>query len=106
MTAVMRNHLALCAMVLALTALCATSAAHDAYHDWKTRHGMSCCDDKDCAPTTAWQDMDGNWFVRSGGETHPVDPLAILPIPSPDGRSHACILGGRVICFVPGEVRG
>jgi len=100
------KHIPAAMIFVGLMLMAVVAFAHDPYTDWKTRHGMSCCNQNDCAPTTAWQDMEGNWFVRSAGVTHPVDPLAILPIPSPDGRSHACILGGRVICFVPGEVRG
>jgi hypothetical protein len=80
--------------------------AHDPYVDWKTRNGISCCHGRDCAPATAWQDADGNWFARQNGQTYSIPPHAVLPIPSPDGRSHACVIGGNVICFVPGEVRG
>lgn len=79
---------------------------HDIYSDWKTREGWSCCHEHDCAPATAWQDTEGHWFTRQNGATYTVAPDAVLPIQSPDGRSHACIRGGRVICLVPGEVRG
>lgn len=78
----------------------------DPYVDWKTRNGISCCHGKDCAPALAWQDMDGNWFARQNGATYSIPAHTVLPIPSPDGRSHACVIGGNVICFVPGEVRG
>lgn len=83
-----------------------SAQAHDIYTDWKTRSGISCCHGRDCDISTAWQDMDGNWFVRHRGATYSVPAHAVLPIPSPDGRSHACVIGGTVICFVPGEVRG
>ena len=79
--------------------------AHDIYMDWKTRSGVSCCHDKDCAPAVTWTDNEGRVFVRQNGQTYFVPETAILPIPSPDGRSHACIIGGTVICFVPGEAR-
>jgi hypothetical protein len=79
---------------------------HDPYVDWKTRNGISCCHGRDCAPATTWADADGNWTARQNGQTYIVPPHAVLPIPSPDGRSHACVIGGNVICFVPGEVRG
>jgi hypothetical protein len=101
-----RNYITLCATLIALTGLCATAQAHDPYTDWKTRNGISCCHGRDCDPASAWQDMDGNWFVRHRGTTYSVPAHAVLPIPSPDGRSHACVIGGNVICFVPGEVRG
>lgn len=93
------------AAMLVLGALIAAARAHDIYHDWRTKHGASCCNDKDCAPATAWQDTAGNWFTRQSGKTYTVHPDAVLKIPSPDGRSHACILGGRVICLVPGDIR-
>jgi hypothetical protein len=79
---------------------------HDPYVDWKTRNGISCCHGRDCAPATAWQDADGNWFARQNGAIYSIPAHAVLPISSPDGRSHACVIGGNVICFVPGEVRG
>ena len=94
------------ALGIALCFLTYRATAHGPYNDWKTRGGVSCCNDNDCAPATAWQDLEGNWFVRQHGQVYPVPPVAVLPIPSPDGRSHACILGGHVICLVPGEVRG
>lgn len=74
--------------------------AHDIYMDWKTQNGVSCCHDRDCAPATAWTDMAGNLYVRQNGQTYTVHPDAVLKIPSPDGRSHACIIGGYVICAV------
>lgn len=82
------------------------SLAHDAYTDWKTKDGWSCCSNHDCAVATAWQDNEGNWFARQNGVTYTVAPDAVRPIQSPDGRSHACIHDGKVICLVPGEVRG
>lgn len=49
--------------------------------------------------------MDGRWEVWHQGKWLAVPAKAMLPFPSPDGRSHACILGFTVLCFVPGEVR-
>jgi hypothetical protein len=108
-----RGGLCAAAILYTLFALCLQPAlaqqhpqGHDPYVDWKTRNGISCCHGRDCAPATAWQDGDGNWFARQNGQTYIIPPHAVLPIPSPDGRSHACVIGNAVICFVPGEVRG
>lgn len=82
--------------------------AHDIYHDWKIPGTTtSCCDDKDCGPTRARVADDGGyWEVWHNGVWLPVTPRAMLPFPSPDGRSHACVIGQTVLCFVPGEIRG
>lgn len=79
--------------------------AHDIYHDWKTNNGVSCCHDKDCAPATMFTDADDRLYARQNGQTYFVPKEAILPIPSPDGRSHACIISGTVICAVVGQPR-
>lgn len=80
--------------------------AHDQYHDWKIPGTTtSCCNDQDCAPTRARAGEDGVWEVWHEGRWLTVPASAILPFASPDGRSHACIIGSYVICFVPGEIR-
>lgn len=88
-------------------ALVATPAyPHDAYHQWKIPGtDTSCCDDRDCKPVRARANIDGMWQVWHEGRWLDVQPRSILPIPSPDGRSHACIIGSTVLCMVPGEVR-
>lgn len=78
---------------------------HDIYGEWQTKSGVSCCHDKDCAPATPYTDDEGRLFVRQNGKVYFVPQDAILPIPSPDGRSHACIVGETVICAVIGEPR-
>lgn len=94
------------AAILALILMAAPAVAHDAYHDWKIPGTTtSCCNDKDCGPTRARAGLDGLWEVWHEGRWIAVQPKAILPFPSPDGRSHACIIGATVLCFVPGEVR-
>lgn len=102
------RHLAALSLLVtgAVAIQCAAPAlSHDPYSEWRTRNGSSCCNDKDCAPATAWTDLEGRWWVRQQGRTLFVPPSAILPLKSPDGRSHACVTGGEVICFVPGEIR-
>jgi len=80
--------------------------AHDIYENWKTINGVSCCHDKDCAPATMWIDAEDRLIARQNGQTYFVPREVVLPIPSPDGRSHICVIAGTVICAVPGEVRG
>jgi len=79
--------------------------SHDVYHDWKTRNGVSCCHDRDCAPATMWADGEGRLYARQNGQTYSVPAEAVLKIPSPDGRSHLCVISGTVICAVIGEPR-
>jgi len=90
------------AAILVFLLMAAPAIAHDAYHDWKIPGTTtSCCNDKDCGPTRARAGLDGLWEVWHEGRWIAVQPKAILPFPSPDGRSHACIIGATVLCFVP-----
>lgn len=94
------------AAILVSLLMAAPAIAHDQYHDWKIPGTTtSCCNDKDCGPIRARQTLDGGWEVRHEGQWLAVQPKSLLPFPSPDGRSHACIIGSVVLCFVPGEVR-
>lgn len=105
----MSRNVAIFAGVVLLVVLAAFLArAHDQYHDWKIPGTTtSCCDNRDCGPTRARVANDGEyWEVLHDGVWLPVMPRAMLPFPSPDGRSHACVIGGNVLCFVPGEIRG
>ena len=92
-------------LALALILLAMPAAAHDPYTDWKTRNGVSCCNERDCAPATMWRDAEGRLIARQNGQTYAVPEESILPIPSPDGRSHLCVIGSFPICAVIGEVR-
>jgi len=92
-------------LALILCLLAAPAAAHDPYADWKTKGGVSCCHGRDCAPATMFTDAEDRLFARQNGQTYFVPKEAILPIPSPDGRSHACIISGTVICAVVGQPR-
>jgi hypothetical protein len=94
--------------ILALFLIIGSSAAyaHEQYHEWKIPGTeTSCCNDQDCKPVRARANIDGLWQVWHEGRWLDVQPQSILPIPSPDGRSHACIIGSTVLCMVPGEVR-
>lgn len=91
-------------LTLMTAILVAEARAHDIYHDWKTESGVSCCDDKDCRPVRATY-VDDHWEIWHEGKWQSVPSRAVRPIKSPDGRSHACIIGTYILCFVPGEVR-
>jgi hypothetical protein len=94
-------------MWCAIAALRKPAHGHDIYSDWKDRRGYGCCHDRDCRPVRA--DLtEAGWRVWIDGRWVLVPPDAVLTIPSPDGRSHACISPGAIepMCFVPGEARG
>lgn len=100
---------AVVAVVLFVLAAMATTAAlaHDPYTDWKIPGTTtSCCNQNDCRPVRARVAFDGIWEVWHEGRWLPVPAGAMLPFPSPDGRSHACIIGSAVLCMLPGEIRG
>lgn len=79
--------------------------AHDQYHDWKIPGTTtSCCNDRDCRPTSAWQDINGGWWVRTNGQDISIPERVILP-KQPDGRCHICEANGTVFCFAPCDVR-
>lgn len=107
----MRDRAAETFIVVCLLTFCAMVAitynparSHDIYHDWKTESGVSCCNDQDCAPVRA-QFVDDHWEIWHGNVWRIVPDRAVRPIKSPDGRSHACVFMGNILCFVPGEVR-
>lgn len=106
MSATLKRALIALALVVALTAP-AIVFGHDQYHDWKIPGTTtSCCNDQDCAPRRArMNDAGDQWEVWYEGKWLPVPHKAVLEMASPDGRSHACIIGYTVLCFVPGEVR-
>ena len=90
------------AAILVLLLMAGPAIAHDQYHDWKIPGTTtSCCNDQDCKPVRARANIDGVWQVWHEGRWLDVQPRSILSIPSPDGRSHACIIGSVVLCFVP-----
>lgn len=90
------------ALVLAFPVL-----AHEPYGSWKDKNGFGCCDDRDCAPVRARQDVHGAWSILVNGRWMVVPRDAVLAIPSPDGRSHACVAPNALEprCFVPGDIR-
>jgi len=93
--------------LIALVMEARNAHGHDQYGDWKIPGTTtSCCNDQDCAPRRARMSDSGEfWGVWYEGRWLEVPARSVLPMASPDGRSHACIIGATVLCFVPGEVR-
>jgi hypothetical protein len=82
---------------------------HDLYKSWRMPGtNVSCCNESDCRPTRATQDMDGNWRALVDGRWIDVPASRVLDLPSPDGRSHICAAEGAEVpyCFVPGPTMG
>lgn len=80
---------------------------HHVYQDWlQPGSKVSCCDNRDCRPTRARVGDNGLWEAWDGRQWLTVPAARVLSMPSPDGRSHLCEVGGTVLCFVPGEIRG
>ena len=85
---------------------------HDALHHWyrtlKDRNGRACCNERDCRPTQS-RVRGGNIEVMVDGIWAVVPPEKILPVPSPDARSHVCSMQrpnsyplGHVFCVILG----
>lgn len=107
MNIIERTVLASAALVLAI-GIAREAFGHDPYSSWKTNQGYSCCDDSDCRPTRTCTPLGGDLGVMIDGRCMAVPPSSLLRIPSPDGRSHACISPGALEprCVVLGETRG
>lgn len=79
----------------ALLFLAALAAAPAAAHDWLTGltspAGEPCCDGSDCpAVDHRYDAVSLRLEVLIEGAWVPVDPAALLSVPTPDGRAHAC----------------
>lgn len=75
---------------------------------------QSCCNKTDCFPVGEIRKERGIYIVRlryPNGElsqeysvrTEVIESGQVDPRESPDGRSHACVIGGMVVCFVEGS---
>lgn len=82
---------------------------HAENHDWygklrRPDNGGSCCNNKDCRPTRAYVDDDGNWRAQIDGKWVPVPKDVVLNTRAPDGNSHICTNDlGIIRCFIGGE---
>jgi hypothetical protein len=80
---------------LLLLVLSLSPRAADA-HDWywglaSPATGERCCTDRDCQAVGHRYSPEGHGLeVEIEGAWVPVAPGTLLPIPSPDGRAHAC----------------
>ncbi len=71
---------------------------------------QSCCNRTDCRPVDQVEIKNGQIWARleNSYEWYKVDPSIIEsnqgdPRDSPDGRSHGCVIGGVMACFVEGS---
>lgn len=92
-----------------LAGFCTVLAAPLLAHDW---YPMECCSVKDCAPVESATSESPAFFgmaallppimVVTTKHGTAVVPYDMTHRPSPDGRMHACIVNGRLIClFMP-----
>lgn len=77
---------------------------------YETYSPGSCCNNRDCDIVRAWYDeKKGNWVAVINGEKWDVPPETIITKhypEAPDGNSHVCIIGGKIVCFVRGLPKG
>lgn len=75
---------------------------------------QSCCNRTDCFPVGEIRKTKGNYYVRlrypNGELSHEyfvrnevLESNQHDPRESPDGMSHACVIGGSIVCFVEGS---
>lgn len=77
---------------------------HDWYNGLKQPGGKaSCCSNKDCRPTRAYVDDEGNWRAVLSGQWVTVPRDRVLSTKAPDGNSHICANDfGLIFCFIGG----
>lgn len=72
--------------------------AHDIYTGLKNERGQDCCHNIHCRPVGACILPDHHEGVMIGELCTPIPEGALVKEPSPDGNSHACIVGGQLRC--------
>jgi hypothetical protein len=106
-----------------LAATSEQAQVYEMYQKWNRPKGnfqgighrtQSCCNKVDCFPVGAARISQGVLWIRVqypdgalSSNEYQVNPTIIEsnqedPRESPDARSHACIIGGTVACFVEG----
>ncbi|MCC2652161.1 MAG: hypothetical protein K0Q60_2324 [Microvirga sp.] len=77
-----------------LSLLAGTPAySHDFYMGLQRPDGGSCCNGKDCFPTTMCV-QDGREGVKVKDQCRPIEWPKVLPMSSPDGQPHVCHSAG------------
>jgi hypothetical protein len=88
------------------TSLMGQAQAHDWYTDLRTTDGRSCCGGEDCRPVEYRYSPEDGHQILIGDRWYAVKPNVILPVSSPDGRTHACYrefqgaAGPLILCVV------
>lgn len=67
--------------------------AHAWAHDW---YPLECCHNQDCAPITKYDPV--TKIVSTSRASAQLDALTRY-YESKDNKTHACIRGGKVVCF-------
>lgn len=89
--------------IIALALLAAVPAqAHDWYTGLKNQKGQDCCAGIHCQPVGACVLPDHREGLMIGDLCMPIPDEALVKESSPDGNSHACIVGGQLRCAILG----
>jgi hypothetical protein len=79
--------------VIALALLAAAPAqAHSWYSELKDSDGASCCSTRDCQPVGDCTTPSVREGVVIDGKCFAIPYAKVLPLPSPDGHTHACFM--------------
>jgi hypothetical protein len=97
-----------CAIGLIATVMSA-ARGHEWYSGLKSPlSGISCCNDRDCAPTDGCILPNGTMGILAQQGCIEIDQRKVLDQPSPDGRLHLCQAppqegsAGVVFCIIMG----
>lgn len=84
-------------LVLMLIAGMVPASSHEWYRGLENAAGQICCNERDCGPLADddVEEVTGGYLIKSLGLTVPYGALQ----PSPDGRWHVCVWGGKARCF-------
>jgi hypothetical protein len=78
-------------LALACVAFAAPASSHGWYSELRSPQGERCCNDRDCrAVDHRYNLQSGQLEIEILQQWVPIDPAKVLPLPSPDGKAHAC----------------
>jgi hypothetical protein len=87
----MGMHLPVLAAMLVAAAAPSLARAHDWYTGLRSPSGVECCGGRDCRPVPFRLNPDtGQEEIEANEAWRPVERDKVLPVPSPDGKAHAC----------------